>query len=261
MCGKGRDSWRHAEVHAAAAAAAELRTFPCFPWTLRHARRHISCLQLPHAAGCCWCPARPPDHPVLCAGFGALIVTDVFGQATNFTDTVSIHIKPAATPVINDGMAEVSALPGTSPVFNSNGTSCPTGNCSSLWALSCPNSRGSFANRTGDSITVAIGRNSSYDVNAASASGPFNCSLTMTVVDPDGLAASTSLILTVVPSPPDCTLAVFSPSILASRTNSQVCSAIKVSAWGRRSRASYTSRAVQPNHMGDASPWPAPGLG
>lgn len=55
----------------------------------------------------------------------------------------------------------------------------------------------------------------------------------MTVVASGGVAAATSVILTVGPAPPDCTLAVFSPSILTSRLNSQVCSAQKVSAeWG-----------------------------
>lgn len=45
----------------------------------------------------------------------------------------------------------------------------------------------------------------------------------MTVVDANGVAATVSATLSVALAPPDCSRAVFSPAILTSRLNSQVC--------------------------------------
>lgn len=78
-------------------------------------------------------------------------------------------------PVIDGGATDVNATTGSNAVLTNNGTSCPRGNCTTLWSMTCPSERGSFANRTGDSVTITIGANNTFDVDAAGATEPFNC--------------------------------------------------------------------------------------
>lgn len=121
----------------------------------------------------------PPSHMPWHPGIVLLVVTDAYGQASSPPNQVVLIINPVdgPTPVVNGGVAAVNATAGTSPVLNSDGTVCPGGDCSTFWSLSCPDGRGSFANRSGNSVTVTTGGNSSYNVNTAGASQPFNCEL------------------------------------------------------------------------------------
>lgn len=105
-------------------------------------------------------------------------VTDALGQVANNTANVTLQINPATgpEPVINDGAGEVNVTAGGSGgvALNNSGTTC-FGVCTTFWDLSCPDGRGSFANRSGDSILVTIGGNSSYDVDVAFAPAAFSC--------------------------------------------------------------------------------------
>lgn len=104
-------------------------------------------------------------------------VTDVYGQSSNSSDPVTLLINPAngPEPVINNGTAEINATGVSSVTLTNEGTSCPAGNCTTTWALSCPDDRGSFSNRTGSSISVSVGSGGSFDIDTTGATEPFNC--------------------------------------------------------------------------------------
>lgn len=59
--------------------------------------------------------------------------------------------------------------------FNDDGTTCSFGPCVTSWYLDCPDGRGSFADRTGNAISVTTGDGVGVDVNTTGASQPFNC--------------------------------------------------------------------------------------
>lgn len=107
----------------------------------------------------------------------SLTVTDVYGQTASPSENITLLINPGQgpAPVINDGSGSVNATAGTPLTLSGSGTTCPTGNCTTYWSLACPNSRGSFANRTGASIMVTSGGNASFDINTAGASSAFDC--------------------------------------------------------------------------------------
>lgn len=102
---------------------------------------------------------------------------DIWGRSATSNNTLGILINPLPppAPVINDGEPEVVAPAGSAASFNNSGTSCPGGGCTTLWDLQCPDERGGFSNRTGDSIDITIGGDDGFDVNAAGAQDPFNC--------------------------------------------------------------------------------------
>lgn len=128
-----------------------------------------------------WPPSHhPPPAPRRALGNVILIITDVYGQSDNTSNVsqyITLKINPNAgpEPAINGGAGAANATSGGSAVFTNAGTVCFTGNCTTYWSMQCPDGRGAFTNRTGDSITVTVGGNSSYDVDAAGAAGTFNC--------------------------------------------------------------------------------------
>lgn len=107
------------------------------------------------------------------------MVVDVYGQSAAVQTPVALVINPTngPEPVINNGAAEINATGTSSVTLTNAGTSCPGGNCTTTWALSCPDDRGSFANRTGSSISVSVGSGGSFDIDTAGATEPFNCEL------------------------------------------------------------------------------------
>lgn len=113
-------------------------------------------------------------------------VTDALGQVAINVANVTLQINPTngPIPVINDGATDVNVTAGGNAALNNNGTTC-SGACTTFWDLSCPDERGSFVNRSGDSIIITVGSNPSFDVDAAGATAPFNCGL---VVAPAGAA-------------------------------------------------------------------------
>lgn len=107
--------------------------------------------------------------------------TDVYGQASNNTASVTLLINAIAGPtaVVNAGSAGATPVPtnGAATLTN-NGTACPRGGCTTYWDLACPGGRGSFVNRTGDAVTITVGAsNGSADVFVAGAMAVFNCEL------------------------------------------------------------------------------------
>lgn len=110
----------------------------------------------------------------------SLAITDAYGQ-TSVQPTrlrLVINAVPGPTPVVNNGtdrIVVVNTTAGGSGHFDNSGTTCPAGGCTTYWSLSCPEGRGSFVNRTGNSITVTTGTSNSADVNTAGATSPFIC--------------------------------------------------------------------------------------
>lgn len=74
-------------------------------------------------------------------------------------------------------LSTVSVPADGAVALSSNGSSCPWGGCTSYWSLTCPDGRGSFANRSGDAVTITVSSigNGSADVSVAGAKAAFNC--------------------------------------------------------------------------------------
>lgn len=163
------------------------------------------------------------------AGDIAVTITDQLGQTGRNSNNATLVTNPipGPSPSINNGAAVVNAT-GGSTVLTNSGTSCPGGDCATYWALSCPNERGSFAARNGSSVTITVGAGGNFDIDTAGLTGEINCTVTMTVVNSLGASANTSTALIVARAPLNCSLAVFTPSILTSRSYPQICAANRV---------------------------------
>lgn len=114
--------------------------------------------------------------PVL--GNVSLVVTDAYGQAATHTLPVVLRVEAAPPPVPRINNSKPVSLTidvGAEILLNDAGTSCVGGGCTTRWSLSCPNSRGSFVNHTGGSVSISVGRNSSFTINANGATTHFNC--------------------------------------------------------------------------------------
>lgn len=106
------------------------------------------------------------------------MVTDVYGQAATTVLPVVLHVEAAPQPLprINNGEPVSSTVElGAQIMLEDAGTSCPGEGCTTRWSLSCPNSRGSFVNRTGGNVAISVGRDSSSTINVNGATTHFNC--------------------------------------------------------------------------------------
>lgn len=104
----------------------------------------------------------PTNH----SGNVSIMVVDDYGRNATNNQLVQLLINPTPAPsaAIGNG-APVNLTAGDSMGFNSNASTCPTGNCTTMWSLACPPNRGGFDNRTSNHITVTTGGVRGVDVN------------------------------------------------------------------------------------------------
>lgn len=174
-------------------------TSTCLPPARPHVRAGFVSLtsfrgRLRAGAACMWCPGdvtrtgaakvstpQAPSRPTTphkrvrrhITGNVSVTVMDGYGQTGTNSQPVAlvIYAMPAPSaaigPVITNTLGSVNVTAGGAAALTNDGSLCPSGNCTTLWSLACPQNRGFFANRTGANISVTTGGNGSHDVNTA----------------------------------------------------------------------------------------------